>query len=274
MVIEMNIFKEMGLAVYSFKSYKEFLKNRKGKVFLFSIVVMLIYFFIKMVIPFLMLNGSGLASVIKENVPDFRLENGVLWVEEEVQIDDGDTCVWIDTDPDEVFYDADEMEEYYDDYTNVWLMDSEKMLIKSNNNNMQQFYFADMDAEFSKEDLMALVPSFYFMMVIIMIICYVVMTALFFFGVLFVALLGMIVASCMRYQLTFGQLYLLGVYSRVLPLLIKALVSYLPFTIPYFWVINFGLSVVIIGIAIKGMREDLLQQQNNFGASGDTRWME
>ncbi len=274
MVIEMNIFKEMGLAVYSFKSYKEFLKNRKGKVFLFSIVVMLIYFFIKMVIPFLMLNGSGLASVIKENVPDFRLENGVLWVEEEVQIDDGDTCVWIDTDPDEVFYDADEMEEYYDGYTNVWLMDSEKMLIKSNNNNMQQFYFADMDAEFSKEDLMALVPSFYFIMVIIMIICYVVMTALFFFGVLFVALLGMIVASCMRYQLTFGQLYLLGVYSRVLPLLIKALVSYLPFTIPYFWVINFGLSVVIIGIAIKGMREDLLQQQNNFGASGDTRWME
>ena len=128
--------------------------------------------------------------------------------------------------------------------------------------------------EFSKEDLMALVPSFYFMMVIIMIICYVVMTALFFFGVLFVALLGMIVASCMRYQLTFGQLYLLGVYSRVLPLLIKALVSYLPFTIPYFWVINFGLSVVIIGIAIKGMREDLLQQQNNFGASGDTRWMQ
>ena len=274
MVIEMNIFKEMGLAVYSFKSYKEFLKNRKGKVFLVSIVVMLIYFFIKMVIPFLMLNGSGLASVIKENVPDFRLENGVLWVEEEVQIDDGDTCVWIDTDPDEVFYDADEMEEYYDEYTNVWLMDSEKMLIKSNNNNMQQFYFADMDAEFSKEDLMALVPSFYFMMVIIMIICYVVMTALFFFGVLFVALLGMIVASCMRYQLTFGQLYLLGVYSRVLPLLIKALVSYLPFTIPYFWVINFGLSVVIIGIAIKGMREDLLQQQNNFGASGDTRWMQ
>ena len=274
MVIEMNIFKEMGLAVYSFKSYKEFLKNRKGKVFLFSIVVMLIYFFIKMVIPFLMLNCSGLASVIKENVPDFRLENGVLWVEEEVQIDDGDTCVWIDTDPDEVFYDADEMEEYYDEYTNVWLMDSEKMLIKSNNNNMQQFYFADMDAEFSKEDLMALVPSFYFMMVIIMIICYVVMTALFFFGVLFVALLGMIVASCMRYQLTFGQLYLLGVYSRVLPLLIKALVSYLPFTIPYFWVINFGLSVVIIGIAIKGMREDLLQQQNNFGASGDTRWMQ
>ena len=274
MVIEMNIFKEMGLAVYSFKSYKEFLKNRKGKVFLFSIVVILIYFFIKMVIPFLMLNGSGLASVIKENVPDFRLENGVLWVEEEVQIDDGDTCVWIDTDPDEVFYDADEMEEYYDGYTNVWLMDSEKMLIKSNNNNMQQFYFADMDAEFSKEDLMALVPSFYFMMVIIMIICYVVMTALFFFGVLFVALLGMIVASCMRYQLTFGQLYLLGVYSRVLPLLIKALVSYLPFTIPYFWVINFGLSVVIIGIAIKGMREDLLQEQNNFGASGDTRWMQ
>jgi len=275
----MNIFKEMALSIYSFKSYKEFLNNRKSKVFGFGVVVMLIYFLLTIIIPFLRLNGSGLGAAIRESVPDFELKNGVLWVEEMVQIDDGDTCIWIDTNPDEVFYDASEMEAYYADYTNVILMDSEKIIIKNSGAAMQQYSFDELGIDFSKEDLEALVPSMYAIIVVVMVIMYVVMTMLFFFGVLFVALIGMIVASCMKYQLTFGQLYLLGIYSRVLPLLIKACVSWLPFTIPYFWIINFGISIVILGVVIKGMREDLLQQQMNQGNQGnhysfdDKTWM-
>lgn len=274
----MNIFKEMGLAVYSFKSYKEFLNNRKSKVFAFGIVVMLIYFFLTIVIPFFRIS-SGLGSMIQEEVPDFELSNGVLWMEEAVQIDDGDTCIWIDTDPSEVFYDAWEMEPYYAGYTNVILMDSEKVILKNSGAAMQQYRFDELGINFSKEDLMALVPSMYAVFIVVMVIMYIVMTMLFFFGVLFVALIGMIVASCMKYQLTFGQLYLLGIYSRVLPLLIKACVSWLPFTIPYFWIINFGISVVILGVVIKGMRTDLLQQQMNQGNQGnhysfdDRTWM-
>lgn len=220
----MNIFQEMSLSVYSFKSYKEFLNNRKSKVFLFAIVVMLIYFVLTIIVPFVRL-GSGLGAMIREDVPDFELSNGVLWVDEIVQIDDGSNCIWVDTNPDEVFYDASEMESYYAGYINVILMDSEKIIIKNSSSAMQQYRFDELGINFSKDDLEALVPSMYFIIVVVMIITYVVMTMLFFFGVLFVALIGMIVASSMKYQLTFGQLYLLGIYSRVLPLLIKACVS-------------------------------------------------
>ncbi|EOS30088.1 MAG: DUF1189 domain-containing protein [Kineothrix sp.] len=274
----MNIFREMSLSVYSFKSYKEFLNNRKSKVFLFAIVVMLIYFVLTIIVPFFQL-GSGLGAMIREEVPDFELSNGVLWVDEIVQIDDGSNCIWVDTNPDEVFYDASEMESYYAGYINVILMDSEKVIIKNSSSAMQQYRFDELGINFSKDDLEALVPSMYFIIVVVMIITYVVMTMLFFFGVLFVALIGMIVASSMKYQLTFGQLYLLGIYSRVLPLLIKACVSWLPFTIPYFWIINFGISVVILGVVIKGMKTDLLQQQMNQGNQGnhysfdDRTWM-
>ncbi len=274
----MNIFREMSLSVYSFKSYKEFLNNRKSKVFLFAIVVMLIYFVLTIIVPFFQL-GSGLGAMIREEVPDFELSNGVLWVDEIVQIDDGSNCIWVDTNPDEVFYDASEMESYYAGYINVILMDSEKIIIKNSSSAMQQYRFDELGINFSKDDLEALVPSMYFIIVVVMIITYVVMTMLFFFGVLFVALIGMIVASSMKYQLTFGQLYLLGIYSRVLPLLIKACVSWLPFTIPYFWIINFGISVVILGVVIKGMKTDLLQQQMNQGNQGnhysfdDRTWM-
>ena len=264
----MNIFREMSLSVYSFKSYKEFLNNRKSKVFLFAIVVMLIYFVLTIIVPFFQL-GSGLGAMIREEVPDFELSNGVLWVDEIVQIDDGSNCIWVDTNPDEVFYDASEMESYYAGYINVILMDSEKVIIKNSSSAMQQYRFDELGINFSKDDLEALVPSMYCIIVVVMIITYVVMTMLFFFGVLFVALIGMIVASSMKYQLTFGQLYLLGIYSRVLPLLIKACVSWLPFTIPYFWIINFGISVVILGVVIKGMKTDLLQQQMNQGNQGN-----
>ncbi len=269
----MNIFKEMGLAVYSFKSYKEFLNNRKSKVFLFGVVLMLFYFLLTMVVPFFQMNGLGLSSAIQEVVPDFELKDGVLWVDDVIELDDGDTCIWIDTNPDEVFYEVEDLASYYYSYSQVLLMDSEKMIVKSNGA-MQQYYFDELDLEYSKADLMALVPSIYVIIVIFMIIAYIFMTGLFFFGVLFVALIGMIVASCMKYQLTFGQLYLLGVYSRVLPLAIKAAVSFLPFNIPYFWVINFGLSIFILVRAIQHLKESMIQQPLEFHSSNDTvDWM-
>ena len=249
----MNIFKEMGLAVYSFKSYKEFLDNRKSKVFLFGVVLMLFYFLLTMVVPFFQMNGLGLSSAIQEVVPDFELKDGVLWVDDVIEVED--------------------LASYYYSYSQVLLMDSEKMIVKSNGA-MQQYYFDELDLEYSKADLMALVPSIYVIIVIFMIIAYIFMTGLFFFGVLFVALIGMIVASCMKYQLTFGQLYLLGVYSRVLPLAIKAAVSFLPFNIPYFWVINFGLSIFILVRAIQHLKESMLQQPLEFHSSNDTvDWM-
>jgi hypothetical protein len=40
----MNILKELGLSVYDFKSYKEFLANKRRKVFLAGIILMVFYF--------------------------------------------------------------------------------------------------------------------------------------------------------------------------------------------------------------------------------------
>ncbi len=86
-------------------------------------------------------------------------------------------------------------------------------------------------------------------------IAFVWMTAWFFAGVLVIALISMIVASCMKVKISFGKLYILGIYSRTLPLIIKAAVSILPFGIPFFYVINIGLSVLIIGLALQSIKQ-------------------
>lgn len=265
----MNVFKEMVLSVYSYGSYQEFLKNRKGKVFGFGLLLVLIYFAVTMLFPaaFQLNSPAKMAESLRENVPDFELEDGTLWVDDVIELDNGNMYVYIDTDPDYVFYDADEMEQSLRGYSQAVLIDSEKIIMK-NNGQVQGLYFSDMDLEFDREDLIGLIPWIYAIYIVFMILSYIWMTALFFFGVLFVALMGMIVKSCMDYQLTFGQLYLLGIYSRTLPLIIKAAVSFLPVTIPFFWIFNFGISVFILVMAIRKMKEHKLEKPLEFTSSG------
>lgn len=269
----MNIFKELVLSVYSFKSYGEFLKNKKSKVFLFAILLMLLYFLFYMPVPFAfsMITEGTYTEAVKNGLPEFELKDGYLWMEEPFEYDDGYRYVYIDTDPEYVFYNADEIGEYLYGYSQAILMDSEKMIAKSNGQ-ISELYFADLGLELNKQSVIDWAPFIYLIVGLGMIFSYIWMTALFFFGVLFVALIGMIVASCMNYRLTFGQLYLLGIYARTLPLIIKSVVNFLPVGIPFFFVINFGISVLIIGCAIRHMKESQIKAPLEFSTPDNNYW--
>lgn len=262
----MNVFKEMALSIYDYGSYSQFLKNKKGKVFGFGVLLLTIYFVLTMILPGIVRSGSifRLADIIDEGVPDFSLEDGLLWVDDVIEYDAVTSYIYIDTDSFLDVEDEDEIAPYFRGYRSVMIADFEKMLLK-NDGIWQMVYFSDLGLEFDKDDLIDLVPWMYAIYVVFMVFAYIWMMGLFFFGVLFVALIGMIIASCMNYRLTFGQLYLMGIYSRTLPLLIKALVSYLPFGIPFFWVLNFGLSALIIGLAIMEMKKQ--KPEMSVGAS-------
>lgn len=256
----MNVFKEMALSIYHYESYSKFLKNKKGKVFGYGLLLMLIYVLVAYLIPGTIRMGTpdSMARSFRENVPNFELKNGTLWVDTVVDMEQSGTYIYIDTDPDYVLYDADELSGFLRGYRQAILMDSEKMIVKSNGE-VQQGYFSDLGLEFSRDELEGIIPTLYVLYYIIMIFGYIWMTALFFFGVLFVALIGLIISSSMKCQLTFGQLYLMGIYSRTLPLMIKALVSFLPVQIPLFWVLNFGLSALILGLAMSKMKAQVPQ---------------
>lgn len=261
----MNIFKELILSLYDFKSFKEFIKNKRSKVFFAGVVLMVIYFSLTMIVPFIrfQFKTGGFVKIIEDYVPDFELKDGTLWVEKPIEYETDGTYIYIDTAPDTSFYDVDEIGEYISDYYQVVLMDSEKVIVKNKGEIMGR-YFSEFDMDFSRETLQQWVPNAYLIVTAFMVLAFIFMTALFFFGVLVVALIGMIVASCMKYRLTFGQLYQMGVYARTLPLLIKAIMSFLPFSIPMFGIINFGLSVLYIVLAIQKMKESDLQKPMEF----------
>ncbi len=266
----MNIFKELILSIYDFKSFKEFLKNKRSKVFLAGVVLMVIYFSLTMFVPFIrfQFKTGGFEKIIEDYVPDFKLSGGTLWVEKPIEYEEGGIYIYIDTSPDVSFYDVDELGESISDYYQVILMNSEKVIIKDKGEIMER-NFSEFDMDFSRETLLQWVPRAYLIVTAFMVLALILMTALFFFGVLVVALIGMIAASCMKYRLTFGQLYQMGVYARTLPLLIKAIVSFLPFSIPMFGIINFGISVLYIVLAIQKMKESDLQKPMEFVSEQD-----
>lgn len=259
--MRMNVFKELFLSIYDFKIYKEFIKNKRRKVFLAGFVLMVLYFSLTMIIPFLrfQFKTGGFVKIIEDYIPDFKLSEGTLWVEKPVEYEQGGMYIYINTSPDTSFYDADEIGDYISDYYQVILMDSQKIIIK-NKGEITGRYFSDFDFTFSREELQQWVPRAYLIVIAFMILAFIFMTGLFFFGVLVVALIGMIAASCLKYRLTFGQLYQMSVYARTLPLLLKAVVSFLPFSIPMFGIINFGISVLFLILAIQKMKESDLEK--------------
>lgn len=254
----MNIFKEMAHSIYDFEGYKGFLKNKKGKVFLFGLVLMLAYFLVTMVVPFarFQFTTGGFGTIIREYVPDFELKDGKMWVESSFEYDYAGTYVNINTEEGFYFDDADQVESLLKEYPQVILMDSERAIVK-NNSRAETVYFSDLSGgTFNKENLLGYVPYTYMIIAGFGLVALLVMIGLFFFGVLFVALLGMIFTSGMRNKLTFGQLYKLGIYARTLPLLIKAVLKLVSIPIPFFWVINFGISVFYLYRVIGLMKKD------------------
>lgn len=248
----MNVFKEMFYSVYNYKYYPQFLKNNKAKIFGVGILIVTLCFMIDTIIPagVFMLKG-GLTAAI-ETIPDFHLKDGILEMEESYRLDNGYTLVYVDADPDFIFYSAKELEDDLEEYEQVILMDCEKMVLKDDGE-VVELYYDTLEIDFERDDLKVLIPYLYSFAVFFIIFAYFMDAGLFFFGVIFVALIGMIIASAMNKKLSFGQLYKLGVYSRTLPLILKALKNLLPFTIPMFWIINFGISAVILIAAIKNI---------------------
>lgn len=260
----MNVFSELVHSIYDCKSYKAFLDDKKRKTFLFGFLLVLVYFLITIIVPFarFQISTGGVVRLVDEVVPDFAIADGRLSVEGQFEFEEGDTYVYVNTEESGIAEDAED--EIFDNlyrYGTVIIADSQSMIVKSNGQ-VETLMISDLDLEITKDELIQMFRPFVtIMIVVILVIIFLFMEATFFFGVIFVALLGMIVASCMQAKLTFGELYKLGVYTRTTPLLIKAVFSFLPFGIPFFWLISVGISLGYLAGAIRNMNSQDLNGQ-------------
>lgn len=262
----MNVFKEMGCSIGAPSAYPEFLKNRKGKIFGYGMLLMLFYFLLSTIFPFLVfqVRTGGIGRIVNETLPDFEVSDSGFWIEEPFYYEDGNSYIELDSNH---YFDEEAAYQFSMGYQNMLLIDEEKLIVKSNGQvQTLYFYMLESGSYLSKQSIMAVIPLIYLFLILGLVFYFVWITALFFFGVLMVSLVGMILNAILKAELTFGQIFILGLYGRTLPLLFKGFVlrflnwSVIPIRIPYFWVINFGVTLVYMFLAMRRIREQ--KEQN------------
>lgn len=211
----MNVFKEMGYAGVKPGVYPQFLRNKKGKIFGYGMLLMAFYFVITAVIPLIQLQVQigGIGHAVKEELPDFEVTEYGFWIERPYLFDGGTTYVALNSDD---YFDEEDAYLFAQGYQSVLLVDSEKMLIKSNGQvQTLYFYMLEDGTYFSRQSIMAFIPLIYLFVFLFLIFYFIWITALFFFGV----------------------------------------------HIPFFWVINFGATLVYLYLAMRKIGAD--KAQNN-----------
>lgn len=274
----MNVFSELVHSVYDCKSYGSFLKDKKRKTFLFGFLLVLIYYLVTIILPFVRFQVStgGIMSLVDDVLPEFTISDNKLWVDSEFELDESGVYVYVNTNGQGLS--EDEIRSHLRRDDTVLIANADSVVIKENGR-IQYVELSDLDPdlEITKTGLINMFGPFVTIgIAVVLVIIFICMQAGFFFGVLFIGLFGMIVASCMHSKLTFGQLYKLGIYSRTTPLLIKAVFSFLPVGIPFYFIISTGISLMYLAGAIRRMEEPDLEGRPvvfySDGAMANDRW--
>ncbi len=258
----MNIFSELFYSFWGVKKYPEFLKNKKGKVFGYVIVVVLIYSIIAQLMTIPATN-----SFVKEaremllEFPDFQIESGYMEIEESFTYDDDLNLVMLESEYGSYIREYTTADwyatlEYYDF---VVISDATTLLLK--NNGSIDIYDYPVDFSFSRDTVYSWIDYAYPIIIIYLVFAFIFSVIGYFFTALIVALAGMIICSFMKQKLTFGQLYLLALYAKTLPLLVKGLLNLLSIDIFGFSILSFAVSCVYLGFAIHHM--DQLDEEKN-----------
>lgn len=255
----MNIFKEAYHSLWDFKSYQRFLGNRKGKVFLYGLVISVLYFLITILFPLIKFQVStgGLENILQTKVPYFELSGGILELDEPIHYEGGGLYVDIDTSVDQPLYD------FYDPAVqnimrkneSVLMADYEKIYIKNQGQVAQATFMQLTDGEdYSRDSLKRFIPMINGIITAVVVVIFVFGIAGFFLGALVISVVGLIINSSMNTSLKFGKLFVLSVYARTLPVALKALLGVVKIHIPFLWLISFVISGVYLYLALSKIR--------------------
>lgn len=256
----MNIFAEMFYSIAGAKRYPEFLKNKKGKVVLYVAMVVFLYFVLANVraIPSTMDFVAETREAVME-FPDFQLESGYLEMEESYYYEQDDTLIMLESEYASYINSMTKSDWYevLDYYDFVIIADETTLLLK--NNGQIDIYDYPVDMELSRDWVYGLIDYVYPIFVIYLIFAYLFSFAGYFLTALLVALVGMIICSFMNQKLTFGQIYLLSLYAKTLPLLIKGVLKLVNVSFFGFSIIAFAVACLYVGFAIHHM--DMLDEE-------------
>ncbi len=172
----------------------------------------------------------GELEEVLDEIPDFEIRDGRFYIEEEFIINQGDTAFYITDEVDEFTYD--DVKVLRDEgYTDILLVGRYNMVMYQDMK-FQEFAFSDFppDTTFNKSWIIdTFVPIIWLCMLIGMLVFFVFRTLWYFACAAMYLLVGLVIASIMRKNVSAGNLFKTAVYAKVLMFVVAFVISLIPF---------------------------------------------
>lgn len=199
----------------------------------------------------------GLASVdwkeLAEQLPEFKIAGGHLYMEEDFLYDEDDVFLYMTEDMDEFSYeDAAMVAE--DGYRNVILMGRDRISIMQNGQ-YQQADFSDFgnSMEISREWIAStFAPLVMVTVAVLCVILFVIRVLGYFLFAAVYLLFAMLIASIMKKNLETGALFRTAVYAKVLMFVAATVINWLPFadfSVPFLFKVVVTIGFMAFAIA-------------------------
>lgn len=249
----LSFFHKIYYSIASFKHYKHFLSEKTGKAVAYLLVLSLIAGIAISVIPV-----TAIAEVIDEmiarydeSVPNFTFENGELNVDSTspIILSGGPTTIIIDTT-------GGTDESILINYDSAILFTKTKM-VQKNYARMQAVNYSNFQGVKADKDsvrkALPLMKKWFLIPMAIMSVLFFIVSK--YVSALVLGLGAILVAKIQNVRLVFRDGFVLSAYASTLPLILCTILDFLPFAVPFVWVVYYLIALAYLWGAVSSIKE-------------------
>lgn len=247
----MNVFKQLYVSIYSPKSISTFRFQGIGKTILFVFLLSLLstiptaYHFSSSLSEGL----KGFDQIIQNELPNFKIENGLLSADSEKPIEFKEDDFFIILD-DTGAYGIEEIEAK----ENAIGILSDRFVFSANGQ-AQSYEYSLMNMTLSKSDLTDITSQFNQLLPIILTILFAVMylfgAFVKFIEVTILALFGLALKNSLQRKLNFKQVWVIAAYSTTLATVFFIIMDSLQVSVPSGFLINWFVHLIVLYLVLK-----------------------
>lgn len=244
----MNFFKQLAISIYQFDRYKELISLRARSVVFYEVILFLFSTIISILpLGIVYAVNGGTDGLIREYVPDFKIEDGKLHIDnaEASVFDDGSSLIIIDANNSRSEFDL-------QGTTQGIIFDNEKMIIK-NGVSVVNYSYSELLGKlgidkFEKNDIYNYTGYINMLLVIFIGIAVVMLIISEAIGIFVLSLIGAIIAKITSARLKFPQLLRLSVYSRTLAVILTTVLGVFGLNLGFIFIIILDIAYLYFGI--------------------------
>ena len=258
----MGFLKKFINSIINMRAYIEFNKETLGRAFLYLLLLSLIFGPLKSIRPIYNFNTgiNTVKSQMESNDIDFYMKNGEFnYSKSPYILEKDDYYFYIDTTITADKFDQSKLNS--NNKVNSIYIFKDRAIIDQQLNDKEEIQFKDLEgAEFTKDNVIALMNSLRYISIFIVLFLILKVFLGHMLTALIVAVLSLIISEIMKSRLEFGNLYKLAIYASTLPTIIDTFIGFTGATIPNFYKIYLLGTLIIMGVAIKYIKDDENQQ--------------